>query len=302
MAAAACVVLGEQLVGWTEDAVRLAERWDAAHGQSARDGLCAALLEARLDAWAAFVAIDEVGEPIVPSSAFRRSQPAGEGREAALDDLAGRLAAFDDALAEQEDILSTICGLPMLDDWRTMLRESPFVAHGLPWWLDGSLEATAAWIDADGAQGPLILQLIGKAQTVEPAEFGKSWIRRQIEPRPAVAAGSGKRPEARTGPIVIVWRSPDTKFLAQLTFPRSADLRGGWDLILTLVWADPKGDPAVGQFQRVRLSGMRERPVAPGESCVVLGSREFFDLADERPRLSVDGLEWLLAEVIGGDA
>jgi hypothetical protein len=52
----------------------------------------------------------------------------------------------------------------------------------------------------------------------------------------------------------------------------------------------------------VRLSGMRERPVAPGESCVVLGSREFFDLADERPRLSVDGLEWLLAEVIGGDA
>ncbi len=322
MAVAACAVLGEQLVGWTEDAVQLAERWDAAHGQSERDGLCVGLLEARLDAWAAFVAVDEAGGAVVaraePAGHFPEAapvDPAGRfgsedtlkrglqlGLEAALDDLARRLAAFDDALSEQEDILSTICTMPLLDDWRTMLRNSPFVEHGFPWWLDGSLEATAAWIDADGARRPWMMPRTREADPVEPARFGKSWILRQIEPLPAVALGSEKRPEARTGSVAVVWRSPDNKFLAQLTFPRSADLRSGWELRLTLVWADPRGQPAVGRFQTVRLSGMRELPVAPAESGVVLDSREFFDQADERPRLSVDDQEWPLLEVIGGDS
>jgi len=96
LAAVACGTVGEQLAVWTDDAVQLTQRWDAARGRSERTRLCVTLLENRMDAWAAFVELDEAaGDPATGAG------PESRDLEPALDDLAQRLAAFDDALSAQ---------------------------------------------------------------------------------------------------------------------------------------------------------------------------------------------------------
>ena len=249
-----------------------------------------------MDAWAAFVEIDEFA-----CVAATAAEPECAEFETRLDDLARHLAAFDDELSDQEDILSTICGLPLLDDWRAVLRDSPYVAHGLPWWLDGSLEDTAAWIDADGAREPWILPRIRSPDVARADRFRKSWVLQQIRPLPAVALGAAIRPETPTGIVAVEWRSPDGRFLAQLTFPCAADLHSGLKLALSLAWADPRGEPAAGQFQKVQLSGMPDVRLAPAASDVLLDYDEFVASADEHPCLLIDDQPWLLAELIGGD-
>src|SRR5262249_34712833 len=57
VALAAAVALAERLRGWAEEASTLGRRWDENDDPIEAEDLCLDLLEMRMDAWAAYVAI-----------------------------------------------------------------------------------------------------------------------------------------------------------------------------------------------------------------------------------------------------
>jgi len=108
--------------------------------------LCMGILEARLEAWAAYLAIDESYSAAV-DGADASTETFSQAIDAALDGL----AAFDDAIQFAEPLVASIASAPgsrLLDNWKKLLaapyRQSP------PWWLDclpphAALEADEAW-------------------------------------------------------------------------------------------------------------------------------------------------------------
>jgi hypothetical protein len=141
MALAAGEMLEALLDGQTREAANLSERWDHADwfvGQN----LAAELLEVRMEAWAAAVAMDEA-----------RAAASAQGLYddlAELDRLEERLfegfRAFDAELQSHENLvlLASVTEMPLLANWRALLADE---YRSLPWWLDGTLERLAEGIE-----------------------------------------------------------------------------------------------------------------------------------------------------------
>lgn len=142
MALAAARQLAFYLSEWAHVHVpTLPQRWEDAADPTEAEEMCLELLEARMEAWAAFVAIDEAyaatlvagDAPPHPETAARLAHE--------LDDLPARLDALDNALAEQIPLLATAADTQLLNNWRALL--APAYRELLPWWLDGTLERAA---------------------------------------------------------------------------------------------------------------------------------------------------------------
>ncbi|MCS7159344.1 MAG: hypothetical protein RMJ19_02630, partial [Gemmatales bacterium] len=118
IAQVAAVALASQLDNLIQDAENLPQRWDETEEPSERDELCLSLLEERMNAQAAYIAIEE---------ALLEAQSEGEISWAeysmTLDSLIQRLEQIDQALRTPDrlHILSTVAHYPLLRNWRQML-------------------------------------------------------------------------------------------------------------------------------------------------------------------------------------
>jgi hypothetical protein len=142
LAIAAATRLANLLPEWVEKANRLGEAWENVGSAAEADDLCIGLLKRRNWAWA----IDLVtGEAYVLASS--EGNPGAAPLAAAIDQMHGILDRFDDALAAQIEILSTLCGTNWLANQRADL--APELRDNLPWWLDGRLEEIVRRIEAE---------------------------------------------------------------------------------------------------------------------------------------------------------
>jgi hypothetical protein len=151
VALAAARELSGRLERWGQRAEGLLDQLDGATPVRAAD-LCLGLLEARIEAWAAYVAIDEAYSAAVERAGGldpdSDGSPAGFSGE--IDALLDRMQAFDDALQEAEPLLATAAAAPgsrLLENWNALLaapyRQSP------PWWLEVALPHAALDVAAE---------------------------------------------------------------------------------------------------------------------------------------------------------
>ncbi len=136
LALAAASELARVLRTWAELAADLGTRWDTAVDPAEADNLCAGLLGARMEAWATGLALDEAQQDCAEEGDARAAALAG-----AIDRVQDALDSFDTALEAQAEVLATVTGTRLLDNWRALLA-APY-KEDLPWWLDGRLEETA---------------------------------------------------------------------------------------------------------------------------------------------------------------
>jgi hypothetical protein len=125
--------LASLLPQWTEEAQRLEERLDTADRDVEANDLCFDLLEARMEAWSAFVAIDEAYQACLVESSAQHAEFA-----TLIDRLLDQTEELDRQMQDQLVLLSMVAHYPLLENWRRLLT-NPY-DQVRPWWLDGSLE------------------------------------------------------------------------------------------------------------------------------------------------------------------
>jgi hypothetical protein len=132
----------------------LGEKWDRTSDPDEALELVCSLLEDRLDAWAALVALDEAYEAGLADGA-----PGLEDLVSDLERVMDALDRFDESLEGHLALLSLATATPLLDNWRAWL--APEFAEERPWWLDGRLEEAARKVEAvASAASPTPAQLV----------------------------------------------------------------------------------------------------------------------------------------------
>lgn len=219
MAVAAAKQLANYLIQWTNDARTLPQRWDDAPHPAEAEEMCLELLEARMETWAAYIALDEAFAEALETPEPQDNPQAAAALGAQMDNVPGLINAFDDALIEQIPLLATAANTELLNNWRALLAQ-PY-REILPWWLDGTLERAAdeayrqmlAELPAFQPQlaGPIVLPLPKSSPAV--AAFRRAFARAE-----QIAAAPEERP-----PITILrWNSPDETYYAYLPLPAAA--------------------------------------------------------------------------------
>lgn len=202
----AAAALADRMRAAERDAAALPVTWRQA-GPDEADALVARLLQARMDGWAAtteLVAASESGPPAASTSA------ALEACEDALD-------RFDRRLASREDLLATLVGTGLLDEWRRQLateRREP-----LPWWLDGRLERRAEamvhGVDRLAGRSGAAAKGLPHVPATTPLGHPLAAVRPVFVQEYAAAAEAGHSAEARQ----FRWRSADGDYGAALIPP-----------------------------------------------------------------------------------
>lgn len=208
-AAGAAGELCRELATWIDEAAHLGERWEGAVDPAEGDEYCARLLQFRMDLWAAEVALDR-----------SLADTPGDTLEREVDRFDEAVGRFDLALEGQADLLSTITGTRLLDNWRAMLAEE--YREDLPWWLDGTLEDAAR-------------RLAEYAERSLPGPRAWAEVRRQADRRrgkPAIPwPGEDLFAAADTPSFGVVpgkaltWISPDGTWRAEVRIPDPLDHR-----------------------------------------------------------------------------
>jgi hypothetical protein len=208
---AAAEVLEKYLGEWAEDARTLAERWERADDMVEAEDLCLGLLRARMEAWAVWVAVDDVYQ-----DGLERGN-ADPRLASALDRLMDALERLDEGLREEIDLLSLAAGTNLLDNWRAQL--APRYRDNPPWWLDGTLEGAARRLDERALAtqpGEAVGRKLRQALEAGMAAVAAAWL-----PRLRSAAAAGNQEPEFLPPRR--WRSPDGTVLARLDMPRECD-------------------------------------------------------------------------------
>jgi hypothetical protein len=135
MALAAAEELKDFLRAWTDETALLGDRFDRCEPLEGEE-ITTSFVERRLEAWAALVAIDDAYVSVIEKQA-----DAIDSLSDSLDEVLGALCEFDSALRSQAGLLSVATDTNLLENWRRML--APEFQKGLPWVLDGTLEAVA---------------------------------------------------------------------------------------------------------------------------------------------------------------
>jgi hypothetical protein len=213
IALAAAEQLVEFLQGWIADARSLRKRWDEAAHPIEAEELCLELVEARMEAWACWVALDEafaccLDENDTAVSCFTET----------VEKLLRLLAQLDTALEAEKPLLATAADTELLNNWRTFLADS--FKEVPPWWLDGTLERVAqenhtafvAELPGVEAWARLRQSIIEDAVSVQalPSERPRSLL------PPLVSMAAAPIPQS---PRVIWWESRDAKHKACLALP-----------------------------------------------------------------------------------
>jgi hypothetical protein len=142
IALAACRHFVRIVPAWCEDARRLDKCLLPGQDQMEENEQCFELLEARMQAWAVYVAIDEAYQVSVED---RSPRPVLFGQS--LDEVLDRVQEFDLELQTRIDLLARIARYHFLENCRRAL--APEYSDPLPWWLDGRLEEEAERIARD---------------------------------------------------------------------------------------------------------------------------------------------------------
>ena len=192
-------------------------------------------------------------------------------------------------MESQEELLSTICELPLLEHWRTLLRASPHVAHGWPWWLDGSLAAAAARVAQD-ARRDVVLFHLGPAEAARAAASGAVWT---APLAPALAASS-----ATAFPLAqrLRWRLAEGAYLAILDLPATRQSSGETTVRIRFYETDAAGSHTRAvhlDLSGVRLAGVAAWATRPAEADFV-----WEELA-QAATLVVAGRAWELFADVG---
>jgi len=185
----------------SENASQLPVDWDMS-GPDEADDQVIALLEARMNAWAAFETLD-----LVPSTAAL-AQP--------LATCEATLARFDEALADRIDYLATVADTELLTNWRLSLADA--FRDPLPWWLDGRLESAAIIVEHSIARMErYLIERWPKLPLVSGTHQETGKLRSRFEQRYAAAAQTSKTDAELAS--VVRWRSPDRLLEARLLPP-----------------------------------------------------------------------------------
>jgi hypothetical protein len=97
------------------------------------------LLEARMDLWAAYIALDEAYAAARYDANDDAADHTANVIGLMLQSLGRGIERFDANLENQSSRLTPAAATFLLDNWRRLL--APAYREVLPWWLDGSLEA-----------------------------------------------------------------------------------------------------------------------------------------------------------------
>ncbi|HPU07903.1 MAG TPA: hypothetical protein PLO20_15300 [Thermogutta sp.] len=255
LSAPEAIAAGEELLrclkAWQEEARQLPKRWDTEPPGTEID-LCAEVLEARMDAWAVYVAISETHEDLLIDK-----EPGSEELESLIGQIEGELDELDSILTSPEifALLSTLAETPILNNWRRMLRTDDPDCLYLPWWLDGCLEEKDRQITAE--LGEFEQNLLGFGPRLRAGELSQPGVPRHSAapilaiktPAPLAAEGGEEEPPI---PVVLRWSSPDGQWQARLACPRD------WpdDSPLVVEFFDTRYDPATALAgQPVWLAG-----------------------------------------------
>jgi hypothetical protein len=192
------------LEGWKEEANSLEQSWLACKDSFQTENLCMEILADRMDAWAAFIAIDESC-----SRKCEGNDAASEQFSEVIDTLTDSLEAFDDALAKHEDLLSCVTETPLLENWRQELS-TPY-RETLPWWLDGRLEDTAR-CSQEEALSSMPGESLWRTLRAAHRQVGMFLLPELLDP--ATVAQS-----VPASTHVLRWLSPDNELRAELCLP-----------------------------------------------------------------------------------
>ena len=122
---------------------RYPKEWDNTLGEEAED-LTIGILDRRMDAWAAHVAVSEAAlwATVGRASGISYLLEAQERYQE-------KLRQLDELMQTPEvlELLSTVTGTHVLENWRAQLVE-PY-SLSLPYWLDGTLEAVAKRVEEE---------------------------------------------------------------------------------------------------------------------------------------------------------
>lgn len=269
-----------------EIARSLAERFDAAIGPEVFEVACAPI-EARMNLWAAVIAIDEAD-----MAALERDDPGRPDLNHALHRVLDGLDELDSALRAEKGVLCIACDTDLLTNYRTML--APEYGEVLPWWLDGTLEAegkrlvreTEAYLPGPDAWRRLRERLRpSMSEGPETLSFSLS----PLSVPPALAAAGAK--EFSRAPDTY-WRSPDGRFVARLVQPDM--YRGAEDPVALSFYDSTLDERAVELAGRVvRFLGVRATVDPAGRVWFTRG--QFPDASEvSDPALFVDEQAWRL--------
>lgn len=179
-----------------------AARWDAADGGPEGDAIVAGLLEARMEAWYGAESLEAAERGAAPDESAVLAS--------ALERLDAAARAFDVGLEAHLDILSAVVGTPLLRNWRAML---PDRHEWLPWWLDGTLEATALRLEQDLESAP---RHRGRQRGPSP----RPMLANRCDDMPLRHAAAALAAEASgRGVRTIGWRSPDSTLRVTMYVP-----------------------------------------------------------------------------------
>jgi len=241
---------------WVQEARQLPLRWDTAPPH-VKDRYCTELLQARMDAWAAYWAISEAHQDCVVGR-----EPAAQDFGQVVDRLLDSLDRFDDALRQPEilALLPILAGSQLLDNWRQMLGIPN--SDYLPWWLDGTLEQESRRIEAESLAAMQELQAHRRGPRLPkdipcPMRRHRAAAILEVQIIEALAAEPGD--EGPPVPVMLKWASPDGRWIARLSCPPRLAVGGH----LPLEFLTPDDQPALELAgQPVRLAG-RQATIGP---------------------------------------
>jgi hypothetical protein len=197
---------------WTISARRFTDRWGEA-GPLAQYACCAELLEARMDAWAVYLAIFEAHENSV---AAREAEVATLTQS--IDRMLDALEAFDEVLQQPDHLalLSILTGTQLLQNWRSLLA-TPY-SEVLPWWLDGTLEEAGQRVEAATlATLPSPTAWRRRRESLQSIPLGRRHRADGVLAIQVVAMAADTA--AKMTGTKLKWSSPDGKSMARLTCP-----------------------------------------------------------------------------------
>jgi hypothetical protein len=261
---AAARQLQSYLDQWVEQARALEQRW-AERDPVAGEDLCLEVVETRMEAWAAFVAVDEAYADCLGERDPLAGRFAGQ-----LDAVLDRLEAWDGLLQQHVVLLSVAADTQLLGNWRANLAGN--FRQPLPWWLDGCLEEAA--------------------RQLPHLPFGRRrrWLPAVVPTRVLAAETSPAAEEAASG---LKWLSPDGRFRAYLTIPgRVTDTT---ILVVAVLTADDRPATELAG-QPMTVAGFSAQLTESGRANLPAAQLEAH--AAEEPRLTVGGVDWPLQEEI----
>lgn len=285
-AAGAAEALQGLVVETMEMAKEYPERWDHAQcGQEELD-LTTDLLQSRMDIHAAQIAIAEAN---LEAHVF--DDPGAEQLDALWKACEERINELDDQLQSPSilELLSTITGTHLLDNWRMLLVEPYSLA--LPWWLDGTLEQTAARVEAEALAtmpGPEEWRRLRRAYV----QRGRSLAAKlQQLPAPiAMAAATADVAQAET--YMAQWSSPDEDYYAR-TFVPKVPLQG---TLVEIQFVRATDEDVAWELagKSMKLFGI-EATISEA-ACVSFSLESLIEIARTKPQselnLQVDGVVW----------